>query len=132
MGSTAGTGPAGERSTTMADAALLVRWERPVAGREQQALSLFGSALEYYGALQADGVIESFEPVLLHPSSSNLNGFIILRGDAERLDAHKRDERFLDIMTRGEHFCAAFGIVDASIGAELQARMTRYAQIIAL
>ena len=64
----------------MADAALVLRWDRVVPGREQQALTLFGQALEYYGTLQSDGAIDSYEPILFDPNGSDVNGIIVLRG----------------------------------------------------
>jgi hypothetical protein len=114
----------------LAGAAILIRWDRPISGREKQAIALFGSVIEYYRALQADRVIESFEPVLLAPSSTTNNGFILIRGEPERLDALRRDERFLHFVARGEHVCAGFGVVDATIGEELQNRLIRYATIV--
>ncbi|MBW2188776.1 MAG: hypothetical protein JRG93_04155 [Deltaproteobacteria bacterium] len=85
----------------MADAALLIRWDRPVPGREQQALALFGKSLEYYGTLQSEGAIESFEPVLLGPVSIDLSGI------------------------------EGFGVIDAYLEGELQSRMAKYAQVAA-
>lgn len=115
----------------MADAAILIRWNRVVPGREQQALSLFGQSLEYYGTLQSEGAIESFEPMLLEPTGSDLNGVIVLRGSAEKLSAIKRDERFVDITMRAAHLCEGFGVNEAYLEGELQARMGKWAQIIA-
>ena len=51
----------------MADAAIAIRWNRVVPGREKQGLSIFGQSLEYYGTLQRKGAIESFEPVIFQP-----------------------------------------------------------------
>jgi hypothetical protein len=115
----------------MADAALLIRWDSPKTGREKEALSLFGSSLEYYGTLQSEGKIESFEPVLLSPGSGNLNGFILLRGSAEKLAALKRDDQFVERMISGQYLIAGFGLVDGYIGGDLQARMAKYAQVVA-
>ena len=115
----------------MADAALLIRWDRSLPGREQEGLSLFGHTLEYYGTLQSEGVIESFEPVLLNPVGTDLGGFILIRGSAEKLDALKRDAQFVDQMIRGEYLIQGFGVVDAYIEADLQSRMAKYAQLVA-
>lgn len=115
----------------MADAAILIRWDRVVPGREPQALSLFGQSLEYYGTLQSEGAIESFEPILLNPSGGDLNGIILLRGSANQLDAVKREDRFIDIMMRAAHMCENLGVVDGFLEGELQSRMGRWAQIIA-
>jgi hypothetical protein len=69
----------------MADRVLFIGWNRPVVGREQQAMELWQKAMEYYGKLQADGRIESFEPVILTAHGGDLNGFVMLRGGAEKL-----------------------------------------------
>jgi hypothetical protein len=114
----------------MADAAILIRWDRSLPGREQQGLSLFGNALEYYGTLQSQGTIESFEPVLLNPVGTDLGGFILIRGTAEKLDALKRDDQFVDMTIRAEHLIDGFGVIDAYLGDDLQSRMVKYAQIV--
>ena len=66
----------------MANSALFVGWNRSVAGREQQAMNLFMSVTEYYNQLQNAGKIESFEPVILANHGGDLNGFVLIRGDA--------------------------------------------------
>jgi len=60
----------------MADAAIVIRWNRVVPGREQQGLSIFSQSLEYYGTLQINKAIESFEPVIFNPTGGDLNGII--------------------------------------------------------
>jgi len=114
----------------MADAAILIRWDRPKTGREQQALALFGSSLEYYGTLQSEGTIESFEPVMLSPGSGDLNGFILIRGSAEKLAALKRADGFVERMIQGQYLIAGFGVVDGYIEGSLQSRMAKYAQVV--
>ncbi len=42
----------------MADRVIFMGWNRPVIGREQQALQLFQRAMEFWGKLQAEGRIE--------------------------------------------------------------------------
>jgi hypothetical protein len=119
-----------QRSMTMADAAIVIRWDRVVPGREQEALSLFGQSLEYYGTLQSEGAIENFEPVLLDPTGSDLNGIILLRGSADQLNAVRREDRFIDITMRAAHTCEGFGVINAHLEGGLQARMAKWAQII--
>jgi hypothetical protein len=114
----------------MADAAIVIRWNRVVPGREQQGLSIFGQSIEYYGSLQSEGAIESFEPVLLNPSGGDLNGIILIRGSLDQLDALKREERFIDLMMRAAHACEGLGVNDAYLEGELQRRMANWTQII--
>ena len=114
----------------MADSALLMRWDRVVPGREQQGLHLFGQALEYYGSLQSEGAIESFEPVLLDPSGTRVNGIILLRGTADQLAALRRQERYIDIVMPAQYLCEDFAVSHGYLEGELQARMGKGAQII--
>ena len=114
----------------MADSALLMRWDRVVPGREQQGLNLFGQALEYYGSLQSAGSIESFEPILLDPTGTKVNGIILIRGSADQLDALRREERFIDIVMQAQYLCADFAVTHGYLEGELQARMGKWAQII--
>ena len=46
--------------------------------------------LGYYTKLQERGEIESFEAVLLEPHGGELGGFLLLRGEAEKLDRVRR------------------------------------------
>jgi len=114
----------------MADAAIVIRWNRVVPGREQQGLSIFGQSLEYYGTLQSTGAIESFEPVIFNPTGGDLNGIILIRGSLDQLDALKREDRFIDLMMRAAHACEGLGVNDAYLEGELQSRMARWTQII--
>jgi hypothetical protein len=114
----------------MANAALVIRWDRVIPGREQAGLSLFGQSLEYYGTLQNQGKIESYEPILLDPTGSDLNGFIVLRGSLDQIDAVQREDRFIDLTMRAAHICASLGVVEGYLEDELQSRMAKWAQII--
>ena len=80
----------------MADNVLFIGWNRSVKGREQQAMQLFQKVIEYYGGLQADGRIESFEPVALAAHGGDLNGFILIKGEIGKLDEVRRDDTFIN------------------------------------
>ncbi|NND29385.1 MAG: hypothetical protein HKN97_12405 [Myxococcales bacterium] len=97
---------------------------------EEQGLSIFGQSLEYYGALQSKGAIESFEPVIFNPTGGDLNGIILIRGSLDQLDALKREDRFIDLMMRAAHSCEGLGVNDAYLEGELQNRTGRCTQII--
>ena len=56
--------------------------------------------LAFYGRLQEEGTIENFEPVFLEPHGGDLNGFILIRGDAEKLAALRVSEEFTQIATK--------------------------------
>jgi hypothetical protein len=114
----------------MADRVLFVGWNRPIAGREQQALQLWQKAMEYYGKLQADGRIEGFEPILLSAHGGDLNGFVMLRGSAEKLAEIREDGTFLDLATEAEYCLEAFGVVVGYIGEGVKDVFSRWSKLI--
>ena len=113
----------------MADAVIFLGRNRPSVGREQQAMQVFQKSLEFYTKLQTEGRIESFEPVLLSSHGGDLNGFVLLRGDAEKLSEIRRDETFVDIVIEAEYCVDGFGHVDGYIGKGLDDVITRWAKL---
>ena len=113
----------------MANAVIFLGWNRASVGREQQAMQVFQKSLEFYTKLQTEGRIESFEPVILSSHGSDLNGFVLLRGDAEKLSEIRRDETFVDIVIEAEYCVDGFGHVDGYIGEGLDDVITRWAKL---
>jgi len=114
----------------MADRALFLGWTRAVAGREQQAMELFQKAMDYYGKLQADGLIESFEPVLLQAHGGDLNGFVLLRSDAEKIAKIRQDDAFIDFSMEAGYCLQGFGIVEGIIGEGIPDAFSRWSKLI--
>ena len=104
----------------MATGALVIGWGPPVRGREQKALQVFNESIQFYTRLQQQGTIESFEPVALEPHGGDLNGFLILRGDREKLNALRTSEEFLRLNNRAAQIVDNLGVITAFIGEELQ------------
>jgi len=114
----------------MADHALFIGWNRPTVGREQQGMTLWGKAMEYYGKLQADGRIESFEPVLLSAHGGDLNGFVLLRGDRDKLHKIRGEDAFRDLETEGNYCLDGFGVITGIIGEALNDGFARWAKLV--
>ncbi|MHA1941816.1 MAG: hypothetical protein ACW97P_08825 [Candidatus Hodarchaeales archaeon] len=112
----------------MADRILFIGWNRVIPGREQQSMQLWQKALEYYGGLKSDGRIESYEPVLLSAHGGDLNGFVILRGDAEKLAGIREDNTFIDLVIEAEYCCEGFGVVGGLIGDSITDNLTRWSK----
>jgi hypothetical protein len=114
----------------MADHVLLIGWNRPVVGREQQAMQLFQKTVEFYGKLQTNGQIEDFEPVILSAHGGDLNGFFLLRGEAKKLAEVRGDETFIDITVEAGYCLEGFGIVSGFIGEALTDVFSRWSKLI--
>ena len=110
----------------MADAGLFVGFGDPVRGRESQAVEVFNETLAYYGQLQEEGEIESFEPVFLEPHGGDLSGFILIRGDAEKLAAIRVSDEFTQLSIRAGLIVNGFGVVGADLAERLQRQMEYY------
>ena len=114
----------------MANSALFMGWNRAIAGREQQAMDLFMKCLEYYGQLQSDGKIESFEPVILSAHGGDLNGFVLLRGDVDKLEAIRQEETFISYSTEANFILEGFGLIRGYIGDSITEAFSEWAKYI--
>ncbi len=114
----------------MADRVLFVGWNRPVVGREKQAMQLFPKSIEYYTKLKKEGKIEDFDPVLLGGHGGDLNGFILLKGSAQRLAEIREDGAFLDLLTEAEYCLEGFGVILGYIGEGLTDQFSRWSKFV--
>lgn len=110
----------------MAGEALFLGWGPVVRGREQTALRVFQETIEYYGRLQQEGRIESFEPVLIAPHGGDLGGFVLLRGERAKLDEIRSSEEFERAVTRAATVVDNVGVINAFTGESLGKTMERF------
>lgn len=115
----------------MADAGLFIGWGAVARGREQEAVELFNEILGYYGRLQEEGEIESFEPVFLEPHGGDLSGFVLLRGDAEKIAAIRVSDEFAQFSIRAAIVVDNFGVVGADLAARIERQMAFYMEQVA-
>jgi hypothetical protein len=111
----------------MASAGLFIGWGAPIAGREATGLEVFGEALAYYARLEGEGRIESSEVVLLEPHGGDLEGFILVRGSADQMNAVRADDEFRTINAQAGLVVQRLGTVDAVLGDSIETEMGRYA-----
>lgn len=111
-----------------ADAGLFIGWNRSYPDHMQAAIGLFGETAEFLAGQQAAGQIESFEPVVLSPHGGDLNGFILVRGDPEKLIALRMSEDFRNLVARAQVHLDGVGILAAFIGDGARGEMERLMQ----
>ena len=114
----------------MANQALFLGWNRPARGREEQAMKLWGKTMEYYGKLQTEGRIESFEPVILTAHGGDLNGFFLIKGDADKLSEIRREDDFVNFVIEAGYCLDGFGVVTGYIGEALNDAFGRWAKLV--
>jgi hypothetical protein len=110
----------------MAYSGLFVGFGGAVPGREQHALAVFNEFVEYLTGLQQGGEIEAWEVVFLEPHGGDLGGFLLLRGDAERLARVRTSDEFYRLSTRAQLVVDGFGVVGADVGDRAQAALGVY------
>jgi hypothetical protein len=115
----------------MADEALFIGWGEVVRGRERKAVEVFNESLQYYGELQQDGTIESFDAWFLAPHGGDLAGFILLHGERERLDEIQRSPEFERLWTRAGMIVDRTGVVNAYSGEALGRLMGQFEEVTA-
>ena len=115
----------------MADSGLFIGWGEIVRGRETEAVEHFNATIDYFSGLQADGTIESFEPVFLEPHGGDLGGFFFIRGDADKLAALRVDDDFEAVIQKATLIADKMGVVGAVMGARLEQQVNSYVGAIA-
>ena len=112
----------------MPEAGLFIGWGAPVRGREAKGLEVFNEAVEFWGRLQQQGRIESFEVVLLYPHGGDLAGFSLLRGSHDQLNDVGGDDEFLRLTTRAGLIVEGLGVVRAVLGEGLEQQIGMFQQ----
>jgi hypothetical protein len=113
----------------MADRVMFIGWDRPVVGREKQAMQLFQKSMQYYSKLQADGRIESFETVFLSAHGGDLNGFIMLKGDAKKLAEIRGEDTFVQIVIECGYCLQGFGAIPGYTGAGITNVISQWSKL---
>lgn len=110
----------------MAGDELFIGWGPVVRGREQTALKVFQETIEFHGALQQDGKIDSFDAHLIAPHGGDLAGFIMLHGERSKLDDIRNSEDFERLIARAAAIVDQVGVMNASSGEALGQAMARF------
>jgi hypothetical protein len=97
----------------MADYALFIGWGTVVRGREELSLRVFQETVEFWGHAQQNGQIDAFEPFFLEPHGGELEGFMLVYGERQRLDRLRQSEEFERLMTRAGAVVENLGVVTA-------------------
>ncbi|MBV9170561.1 MAG: hypothetical protein JOZ81_10795 [Chloroflexi bacterium] len=110
----------------MANGALFIGWGGPVRGREAKSLEVFNEGMQYWTRLRQTGQIESFEPVALEPHGGDLFGFVLIRGDRDKLNQLRYSEEWIRLNDRAAAVVDGFGLVTAFVGEDLQRLFANY------
>jgi len=114
----------------MAESVIFIGWDRPIVGREKQAMQLFQKVMEYYSKLQTSGRIESFDAVILSAHGGDLNGFVVLKGDAMKLAEIRREDTFLQQVIEGGYCLQGYGVVPGYIGPGVTKILSQWSKLI--
>ena len=107
----------------MADFGLFVGFGFPVRGREEAAVKVFGEFMQYLTSQTQQGNIEGFEPMFLQAHGGDLGGFTIVRGERGKLDQMVASDEFQRLALRAETTIEHFGVVNCTMGQELERQM---------
>jgi hypothetical protein len=112
----------------MSSNVIFMGWSGSIPGREKISAQHFQEFVGYLEGLQKSGAILSFETIFLHPHGGDLNGFFIIRGEHNKLDALSGDEAWEQHITRAGLHLQGLGVVRGASGeliADLMQRWTK-------
>ena len=102
----------------MSEHGIFVGWGEPIAGRERQGIAVFQEAIEYVAGQQQAGVIEDHQVVILSPHGNDLQGFILMRGERDKLNAFISSPEWSRIVSRAGYVAHNVGVIHAYFGSE--------------
>lgn len=100
------------------EAGLLIGWDSVVPGQDAKATELWAEMQQYLKRLWAEGKVKHYDLVILGPHGGHLNGFILLKGDKDGLDALRNSKEFLLLNIRAQKALQGFSVVRAHFGDE--------------
>lgn len=111
----------------MANAAILIEWGMPRAGREQKALEVFFSALAKWEAWKAEGRIESFQTFGAQTGNyEERSGFVIVQGTQAQIEALQQAEDYRTEIVKVIAIGNNIRITSCETGDAMATRMQRY------
>ena len=113
----------------MADRALFISWGDNVPGREERGLDVFNEAVGFYGRCQQEGRIESFDVVLM-PATSDIAGYMVLKGSVDQVAALREDDEYVRIMTEASTIVMNLRQAEGYCGSEIGRVMEIYREAI--
>lgn len=113
----------------MAGEALFIGWGEVVRGREKKSLDVFQDAIAYYGKLQEEGKIDSFDVFFLAPHGGDLGGFAILKGDRAKMAEVRFSEDFERLTARAAAVVNNVGVIPAYSGGVLAEQVAIFQQV---
>lgn len=115
----------------MADAGLFIGWGKVVRGREAQAVESFNATVDFLGRRQGDGRIEGFEICFLDRHGGDLDGFMLVRGSVDQMNALHDDEEFMRLVMRADLLIESLGVVRAYLNEAIAQQMAMFQEEIA-
>jgi hypothetical protein len=113
----------------MADRMLFIAWAEPVHGREERSLDVFNDALGFYGRCQQEGLIESFDVVLLEPNP-DIGGYIELHGSQDQLNALTEDPDYRRILAEATTVVEGMRVIAGATNQGIAEEMEIYREAI--
>ncbi|MCC7540854.1 MAG: hypothetical protein IT379_31845 [Deltaproteobacteria bacterium] len=105
-------------------------WNHPVRGKERVSAEHFQQITGWFQELQAKGTLTSWEPVFLTSHGGDMNGFFILRGDGDKLDALEATPEWMEHTIRASLHLDGFGVVRGFSGAAVMEAMGTWSKFI--
>ncbi len=109
---------------------IILGWNRPIPGREKQAMELFQSSLAYWSKKQEAGQISSFEPILAALHGGDMNGFFVVKGDPAKLDSLMHEKDYVELVMSLGIALEGFGAVRGYSGERLSEIMQSWGGLI--
>ncbi|MCB9761280.1 MAG: hypothetical protein H6739_15670 [Alphaproteobacteria bacterium] len=115
----------------MNDSGIFMGWTRTAPGEGAKAMQLYKHLDTYLRTLHAEGRIDRYDMVILGPNGGGVGGFVLIKGNREKLDTLRSSPEFREITVRGNTSLLGFSVVRAHFGDEVRQILGAYQRIAA-
>jgi hypothetical protein len=107
----------------MSSNAIVYAWNRPLPGRETTSAEHFQEFFAYLAEQKENGLVESFDTVLLEPHGGTFNGFFLVRGEPAKLAQLADTADAIRHQVRADLHLDGFAILRGVTGAAVEERI---------
>jgi hypothetical protein len=112
----------------MKETATFVGWGGRVPGRELSALETFKEWTAILDDLKKTGEVEDYLPVLLGPHGGELEGFVLVFADPEKIAKIEKREDVHKLQLRATFEHTKFSVIPAIVGKGVEAEYEKLAE----
>lgn len=104
------------------DAVLLLGYDRPIPGREENASNLIDELFAFLEQQKSTKNLDTYDAISLNVYGGDLNGFVLIRGKRGKLDELRACDEFDELMVKAHMLMTGVRVITGVHGELVRGR----------